>query len=224
MPVGSARIDELVRRFAPLFPIPLLVAFAAWGSARAADAGGAALGAALSAVADVVGTEQRPVEDDDAAEPVVPVVTLISHDAIGETAGGSKRGKGRVASPVPASRSIFVSAETVLKLSESRVKPRGVRVAANGVRPEGLRLVGVDALGIGLRDGDVLTRALGQPALSSSAVVRAVLVARSHRVKVLEGEFFRGQERWLLRVEQPYLNEESRGLTGNDPGPRLRAP
>jgi hypothetical protein len=214
---------RLVRRVAPLLPIPFLVAFAAWGSARVADAGGAAIGAALSAVADVVGTDQRPVEDDDAADPVVPVVTLLSHDAIGDTAA-PKRGKGRAASTAPASRSIFVSAETVLKLSESRVKPRGVRVAANGARPAGLRLVGVEGLGLGLRDGDVLTRALGEPALSSSAVVRAILVARSHRVRVLEGEFFRGQERWALRVEQPYLEEASRGLTGPGPGPRLRAP
>jgi hypothetical protein len=77
-------------------------------------------------------------------------------------------------------------------------------------------LVGVAGLGIGLRDGDVLTSALGQPALSSSAVVRAILVARSQRIRVLEGEFFRGQERWVLRVEQPYLDAEPRALDGRD--------
>lgn len=214
----------LVRRFVPLLPLPLLVAFAAWGSAWIADAGGAALGAALSAVADVVRTEQRPAEDDEAAEPIVPAVTLLASDANVAAIAAPKGKKARAAAPAPAGRSVFVSAETVLKLAESRVKPRGVRVAANGVRPAGLKLVGVGALGIGLRDGDVLTTALGQPALSSSAVVRAILVARSQRAPVLEGEFFRGQERWVLRVEQPYLDEGTPGLTGPHPGPRLRTP
>ena len=214
----------LVRRFVPLLPLPLLVALAAWGSSRIADAGGAALGAALSAVADVVRVEQRPAEDDDAAEPIVPVVTLLASDVNLTAIAAPKGKKTRAAAPAPASRSVFVSAETVLKLAESRVKPRGIRVAANGARPAGLKLVGVGALGVGLRDGDVLTTALGQPALSSSAVVRSILLARSQRVRVLEGEFFRGQERWVLRVEQPYLDEGSPGLTGPRPGPRLPAP
>jgi hypothetical protein len=206
-----------VRRFVPLLPLPLLVAFAAWGSAWAADAGGRALGAALSAVADVVGAEQRPLEDDDTAEPIVPVVTLLAADVSGAAIAAPKGKKGRVSgSAAPASRALFVSAGTVLKLSEARAKPRGVRVAASGVRPAGLKLVGVEALGIGLRDGDVLTSALGQPALSSSAVVRAILVARSRRAKVLEGEFFRGQERWTLRVEQPYLDSAPPALDGRD--------
>lgn len=208
----------------PLLPLPLLVVIAALASARVADTGAAALGAALSAVADVVRIEQRPVEDDEAAEPIVPVVTLLSSDTTLAAIAAPKGKKTRAAVSAPAGRSIFVSAETVLKLADGRVKPRGVRVAADGPRPAGLKLVGVGALGIGLRDGDVLVSALGQPALSSSAVVRSILLARSQRVKVLEGEFFRGQERWTLRVEQPYLDERSPGLTGQASGPRLRAP
>jgi hypothetical protein len=103
-------------------------------------------------------------------------------------------------------RVLFVNAATVLKLAESRARPRGVRVAAEGARPAGLRLSRVAELGIGLQDGDVLTRAVGQPALSSGAVVQAILLARSQGAKVLEGEFWRGGERWLLRVEQPYIS------------------
>ena len=153
---------------------------------------------------------------------------------------GARRGRNAArgaASQVaqPTNRSIFVSAQKVLELSETRVTPKGVRVPAKGARPAGLALLGVEGLGIGLRDGDVLTRALGQPALSSSAVVRAILVARANRVKVLEGEFYRGTERWTLRVEQPYLDEnryervkvtlrERVTLTGANPGPRLPEP
>ncbi|HEX6275103.1 MAG TPA: hypothetical protein VFZ53_18820 [Polyangiaceae bacterium] len=198
-----------MRKLAPLVPLPLLVALAAWGSARTADAGGVALGAALSAVADVLRTEQRPADDDAALDEPIPNAALAAPglaEGSGRRVPGAKRGKnGQAQSPA---RSLFVSAETVLRLAGSRVTPKGVRVPASGSRPAGLSLRGVDGLGIGLRDGDVLTRALGQPALSSSAVVRAILVARSNRVRVLEGEFYRGSERWTLRVEQPYLDEE----------------
>jgi hypothetical protein len=221
-----------VRKLAPLLPLPFLVALAAWGSARAADRSGAALGAALSAVAGVIGTEQRPVEDEGALDETIPssAVGPVLAESSGSRKGGAKRSKPAASA---SARSLFVSAETVLRLSESRVTPKGVRVPANGARPAGLRLQGVAGLGIGLRDGDVLTRALGQPAQSSSDVVRAILVARANRVRVLEGEFYRGNERWTLRVEQPYLDEARAGsgketpqaaltLTGPALGPRLR--
>ncbi len=217
-----------MRRFAPLFPLPLVIALAAWGSARAADSVARALGAALGSVASVVGTGQRPSEDDE-AEAVIPVSALVVGDVFGasepQAIAAPKRGKGRSGSAAATeARSIYVSAAEVLRLAEGRVTPKGVRVPADGTRPAGLKLVGVAALGIGLRDGDVLTRALGQPALASSAVVRAILVARSHRVKVLEGEFYRGHERWTIRVEQPYLDEAGSGLTAASAGPRLPAP
>jgi hypothetical protein len=202
-----------LQKLALLLPLPFLVALAAWGSARAADSSGAALGAALASVATVIGTQQAPAEEEFDFDERVPVSALgaamTQGDAVSTPA--PKRSKGRSAPSValPA-RSLFVSAEKVLKLSESRVTPKGARVPASGVRPAGLSLTGVAGLGIGLRDGDVLTRALGQPATSSSAVVRAILVARAQRVKVLEGEFYRGNERWTLRVEQPYLDEPKR--------------
>jgi hypothetical protein len=217
-----------VRKFAPLYPLPLLFALAAWGSATVSERVAATLGAALGAVAQVVGTEQRPSEGDE-AEAVIPVSALVLDDALGQGEPSAirapKRGKAKSGGAAATeTRSIYVSAAQVLRLADARVKPRGVRVPAHGKRPAGLKLVGVAALGIGLRDGDVLTRALGQPALASSAVVRAILVARSHRAKVLEGEFYRGQERWTIRVEQPYLDEAPTSLTGAHPGPRLPAP
>lgn len=217
-----------MRKFAPLFPLPLLLALAAWGSARVADRVGAALGAALGAVASVVGTEQRPAEDDE-LDATIPVSVAAPSEGLGdierEVIAAPKRGKARSGSATAAeARSIYVSSAQVLRLADARVRPRGVHVPAEGKRPAGLKLVGVAGLGIGLRDGDVLTRALGQPALASSAVVRAILVARSRRVRVLEREFYRGYERWTIRVEQPYLNEGSVSLTAGASGPRLPAP
>ena len=186
------------------------------------------LGQALAFVATVVAVEQHPSEDDAEEDSTLPTSTLVVTDTLIEAnaqavaAPKNRKAKGAQA-PAPV-KAIFVSAEKVIQLAESRATPRGVRVPASGTRPAGLRLVGVEALGIGLRDGDVLTRALGQPALSSSAVVRAVLVARAKRVRVLEGEFFRGRERWVIRVEQPYLEPERSTLTGERPGPRLLSP
>jgi len=218
-----------LRRFAPFLPLPLVLALAAWGSARVADAAGAVLGEALAAVASVVGANQPSSDEESDLDGVIPVSTLAAGDALHEAGFDSvatpakKKAKSRASAPAT-ERAIFVPAEKVLQLSETRATPRGVRVPADGARPAGLKLVGVGALGIGLRDGDVLTRALGQPALSSSAVVRAVLVARARRTKVLEGEFYRGRERWILRVEQPYLDGKTETLTGAAPGPRLRGP
>ncbi|HEX6765055.1 MAG TPA: hypothetical protein VF103_06245 [Polyangiaceae bacterium] len=205
-----------MRRFAPLVPLPLLLALAAWGSMRAADAGGALLGAALSAVASVVGAEQRPIDEDGELDTVVPTSTLVTDGALGDATivdgvAAPKHAKAKSTGTAPASvRSVFISADKVLRLADGRAAPRGVRVPADGARPAGLKLQGVESLGIGLREGDVLTRALGQPATSSSAVIHAILVARSRHVKVLEGEFYRGRERWVLRVEQPYLEEGRR--------------
>jgi hypothetical protein len=130
---------------------------------------------------------------------------------------------------------VFVSQEQVLKLASSGARPRGTAVPASGARPAGLKLSGVAALGIGMQDGDVLTRAVGQSALSSGAVIQAVLSARARRVPVLEGEFWRGTERLLIRVEQPYLPERHAletstdavadpRLTLRDSSPRFSAP
>jgi hypothetical protein len=194
-------------------PLPFLVAIAAWGSSFVADAAGATLGAALSAVARVVAAEQGPAGDDE-LDTTVPVSFGVVEPSPGSpnirVIAGVKRGKARASAAPVSTRSVFVSAQTVLRLSQARVAPKGVRVPADGARPAGLLLAGVEGLGVGLRDGDVLTRALGNPALSSSAVIRAILVARANRVSVLEGEFYRGSERWTLRVEQPYLDEPGR--------------
>jgi hypothetical protein len=221
---GAGRLrSDFVPRLVAFVPLPFLLAFTAWGSARAADAGGSALGAALSAIAGVVGSEQQPVDDESEEDFQVPGATLAVENALfGLSSPSQKKSKG--VRTVPKTPTLFVSADTVLRLSERRATPRGIRVPADGARPAGLRLVGVAGLGVGLRDGDVLTKALGQPALSSSAVVRAILVARANRVKVLDGEFYRGRERWILRVEQPYLDEPGAALTGKGPGPRLPEP
>lgn len=196
------------KRLLWLLPLPLLCVLGAWGSAHVADRIGIAISRALGAVAPFLVThpheepEPESFVDAPSEAAVLPVSIVTPAPAT----------KGRRTPPRTKTKaevhSLFVSAETVLRLAEARVRPRGVPVKAEGQRPAGLRLSNVGALGIGLHEGDVLTRAVGQPALSSSAVVSAVLVARARGAKVLEGEFWRAGERWVLQVEQPYLTKK----------------
>ncbi len=184
-----------------LLSLPLVALLATWGSARVADRAGAVMAGLFGTAAAFLETPPQLPEDPD----LVPASGGFSEPTVPPVEHGAKKGV-KAKRPAPA-KVLFVSAETVLKIASTRVQLRGVPVARDGNRPAGLRLVGVSALGVGLADGDVLTRALGQPVMSRSEVVRAVLGARARGEKVLEGEFYRGTERWLLRVEQPYPPE-----------------
>lgn len=196
----------MIRRLAPLLPLPFLLAFSAWGSARLADHAGARLVSVLGTVSALIAhAELRNTEAelDESVEPAVPQTIPVAAAAPAKPLPAPSK-KRLAAKPAAAAHGVFISADTVLKLANGGVAPRGVAVKADGKRPAGLRLANVGGLGVGLRDGDVLTRAVGQPALSKGAVVQAVLIARARRVPVLDGEFWRDGERWALRVEQPY--------------------
>jgi hypothetical protein len=186
--------------------MPFVFALGAWTSARAADRAGADAAVALSAVA-VLARAGEVTASDSEPEPASELAVIpVQYELFAEPAAprsksrnGAKKGR-PVATPV-----VFVSQKTVLGLANSGARPRGAFVAANGVRPAGLRLTGVGALGIGLQDGDVLTRALGQPVTATGAVIQAVLAARAQHAAVLDGEFWRGPQRYVIRVEQPYV-------------------
>jgi hypothetical protein len=201
-----------VRRLLALLPLPFVVLLATWGSARVADrAGGVMVGLFRTAAAFLVAPPAAPEDPD-----LVPTSGALAEETAPEAASSAKK-PARAKRPV-AAKVLFVSADTVMKIAATRMQLRGVPVAREGVRPAGLRLVGVSALGVGLVDGDVLTKALGQPVLSRSEVVRAVLGARARQQKVLEGEFYRGSERWILRVEQPYPPAPRALLESASPG------
>jgi hypothetical protein len=209
----------------PLAPLPLLLALGAWASARVADRL-AQLGVNALVVFAPLVRDTSPVEAEEPAAADIPTETALVPAALGGSPTpaphGSKHGRAAKAPP-RAPSVVFVTQEQVLRLASTRVRPHGAPVPANTTRPAGLKLSGVAALGIGLQDGDVLTRAVGQPALSSGAVIQAVLVARARRAPVLEGEFWRGAQRFLIRVEQPYLPERHAVETSTDAveGPRL---
>lgn len=97
--------------------------------------------------------------------------------------------------------------------------PQAVPVAATEQHPAGLRLVGVGGLGVGLRDGDVLSRVSGSPVTSVGAVVELVLGQRARLARDISGEFWRNGERWALLVEQPYLEPNSPTSAAPAPAP-----
>ena len=99
---------------------------------------------------------------------------------------------------------LFVPSAAVLRVVGSGLRPHGVPVGADGARPAGILLEGVTALGVGLRDGDVLTRVAGAPARDAGDVIGAVIAARGRLARRISGVFWRDGEPWQLTVEQPY--------------------
>jgi hypothetical protein len=210
------------RSLLALLPLPIVFAAGALASAHVASQAGARGAQALGLFAEL--TRVPPAralhEDADVIPTDVPVGSAPIAAPGGIAAPPTHAGHAaKHAKPVPAPV-IFVSQKAVLGLAASGARPHGAPAPATAVRPAGLRLMGVAALGIGLLDGDVLTRAVGAPALSTGAVIQAVLAARARHAPVLEGEVWRGDRRYVLRVEQPYLDERRSDATDGE-GPRV---
>lgn len=119
---------------------------------------------------------------------------------------------------VAGARGVRVSAHQVLDLARRRSMPGAMVVGETLLHPAGLSLTGVSTLGIGMRDGDVLTRVGGEPALSVAAVTAAVIRARGALISEIAAEFWRDGERWNVIVEQPYVRPSS---TAADPQQRF---
>jgi hypothetical protein len=199
--------------------LPLVVAFVAlpaFGVARAgqslADRWGSEIGREAAAMAAHLRPVPAPAEpspeasalDSDFAEPPIPSAndTSPALAASGQRKGGQKRKPGP-----PAKLGVFVSAATVLRLAQGSAMPRAVAVGPQGARPAGLRLIGVSGLGIGMRDGDVLTSVLGARVGATGEVVSRVIAARARRAREISGEFWRNGVPGSIVVEQPYLDE-----------------
>lgn len=124
-----------------------------------------------------------------------------------------------------APRAVFLPAARVLELALSDAAPRGRPWRGEAPGRMGVVLQGVDALGIGLRDGDVLVRVGGRPVGDTAAVIALVLEARGRKEPVIAGEVERpvgdgraAVQRLRVVVEQPYPTREElqRRLTGNE--------
>ncbi len=168
------------------------------------------------------------------APDVVVTAPEESPDVAAPAPLSSKRGSHPSKRPVKApdvAGGIYVGKETVLRLVRAGVVPTGQPVAASSSHPGGILLSGVGALGIGLRDGDILTDVEGRPVQTEAQVVGMVVAARSRHAEQMSAFFWRadatgaahphehpdahkphkqGQEgsqgtRWSLVVAMPYL-------------------
>jgi hypothetical protein len=106
--------------------------------------------------------------------------------------------------PLP---SVRVPASVVLRLARIGQRPSGVPVAASGNRPAGIQVFGAAPLGIGVRDGDILTRVSGVPVSQVGQVIALVIAARGARAREISGQLWRGNRSYTIVVEQPYLRE-----------------
>jgi hypothetical protein len=104
---------------------------------------------------------------------------------------------------------VLVRRNTVKALVAKGAQPGGHPVPATSYRPAGLALAGVSGLGVGLRDGDVLTSVGGTPARSYGDVVSAVAGALRSGAPAISGEAWRGEQRVFITVELPSLRKAS---------------
>jgi hypothetical protein len=203
-----------------------------FGSARICDALASRIGTSLAAFLPAFvkhEAEAKPSNDPGAPAVHEPTLARESRSELVEEKSEAPQGArqksrrkqvAKANAPAPSRHGIRVSAESVVRLANSGARPRGTPVRATPERPAGLELHGVGALGIGLRDGDVLTDAGGRPARSEAEVVGMILASRGAQVPEISGRFYRDGEAWNLIVEQPYLTR-SRGIAvGSEVHPR----
>ena len=108
-------------------------------------------------------------------------------------------------------RGVMVSRARVLAAAEAGMRPTGASVASTSWRPAGLALIGVNPIGVGLRDGDVVTRVGGTPATSQGAVIGAVTSALRQKLPAITGEVWRGRRKILVTVELPEVRFDDEG-------------
>lgn len=152
---------------------------------------------------------------DTVEESVLPSERSVKRDEPAKRGAPARRGAERPEATVEPLPSLFVSAEQVLRLSRTARIPAGRYVAAAGRRPSGLQVAGVGGLGIGVKDGDVLTRVAGAAIQSPAAVVSSVLQLRAKHVGAISAEVWRGERPYRITFEMPYLDQPAPSSVGS---------
>jgi hypothetical protein len=100
---------------------------------------------------------------------------------------------------------VTVGEQRILELARLRAVPEGRPVPAKGARPAGIALYGVSRLGVGLRDGDVLTAVEGRSVQAEGQVIGVVTSVLLRQVRRISGEFWRGDRRGVIVVDLPIV-------------------
>ena len=135
--------------------------------------------------------------------PVLVSAAPVAAAPVGSRGRGPRRGKGRPAPRVD--RVVYVPVETVLGLARQRRVPEGRPVPATPHHPAGIELLRVANLGVGLRDGDVLTEVAGAPAGDEDRVLATVVAALRRHDRSISARFVRDGAPWALVVELPIV-------------------
>ncbi|MBW2453871.1 MAG: hypothetical protein JRI68_05155 [Deltaproteobacteria bacterium] len=163
--------------------------------------------------------EPQPLPPTPEAESIAQLDDSPNEASVAPPAAGSIRPAPGPVKPPPAI-GILVGRKRVQAAVKAGIRPSGTPVPATPWRPAGLALAGVSALGVGLRDGDVLVRAGGTPARSDGAVIGAVRGALESRARAISGEVWRGERRIVITVELPkvkFKRKRQRGKPPRDP-------
>jgi hypothetical protein len=154
-------------------------------------------------------------------EPVAPAPLPEPKDELAaevlpapQATGRRPGARSKVAAP-PRALGVRVSAQKVLELARRRAIPQAAFVPASGARPAGLQLSSVVGLGVGMRDGDILTRVAGTEVRSVGTVADLVIRARARQAPEISAEFWREGVRGTLVVEQPYTHGDA-GAAASD--------
>jgi hypothetical protein len=89
-------------------------------------------------------------------------------------------------------------------MAQQGFQPTGKPVHAKGKRPAGVAVFGISGLGLGVRDGDVVTDILGQPVRSAAQGIALIIAARASNRPTIEGTVWRAMRPYAITVEQPY--------------------
>lgn len=208
---GRARLSR-VRQGLALSGLCAVALVAAWTSGKLADRLGSRLGLELDRSLGGAwrAAQVQPERDPVLAAPayaMTPNTVAAPEPEVEAPVAARRPPRAKRAKPEAApQRGVRVSAATVLRLARSGARPEGSLVPPSDGCPAGLRLSGVGALGIGLRDGDVLTHADGRPATSRGGVIGSVIAARGAHQREIGGRFCRAGQSYNLIVDQPYLD------------------
>jgi hypothetical protein len=167
---------------------------------RAADRAGNALGRELAALARPLSRREAPSATLDPLP--TPAPPELAHARL-PNASARKLPSSRL----PPIQARLLTRASVLELAQRRIIPDASPVPANGDRPAGLSLRGVEPLKLGLVDGDLLVEVMGAPVRSVEEVVALVLAARARRDREISARVWTTRGALTLVVEQPYDEE-----------------
>lgn len=162
---------------------------------------GAAMGRDLSAL--VGGARPGNTEPLREEEPAREAETSASEPPVATSAAPPKHAKKSHRVRGDTKLFVYVDEKTITELARRRAVPSSKPVPAKGARPAGIALFGVAALGVGLRDGDVLTSVEGRSVQAEGQVIGVVTGVLLSHARRISGEFWRGDRPGAIVVDLP---------------------